>query len=142
MADQRFRFHKLSKYPHLMPADVAIWERFLERYTDFYDEVEYDARVGSGIEPSDDWPEEIKRDVHALTQKRIDAVGYTKSEIDIIEIKPRASTSAIGQVLSYRELFVRDRKPALPVRGVIITDTLAPDIEELAEKYEITVIVV
>ena len=69
-----------------------------------------------------------------LSKYRIDVVAYRSSSIEIIEVKPEASTVAIGQVVTYVELYKRDFSPRPPVRGVIITDHELPDIRYLTER--------
>ena len=37
-----------QKYPHLLPVDVPVWERFLSLFGDMYKSIDYDIRVGHG----------------------------------------------------------------------------------------------
>ena len=111
--------------------DIAIWERFLETYGNSYKGFDYDVKVGTGSTIPENTPPEYARMQDILSKFRIDVVGFRSSSIEIIEVKPEASTVAIGQVIAYRALYERDFKPTLTVRGVIITDHEVPDIKYL-----------
>ena len=133
---------KLVRYPHLMVSDVAIWERYLERYAKEWDGFRYDVRVGEGLILPDGQPGYIKAMALALTEKRIDVVGEKGQEVWIIEVKPNAMLSAVGQVLSYQVLF-EDRFPQSPKPELmIVTDRKGPDLDNLAKKFRISVFVV
>lgn len=128
-----FAPEKLRRYPHMFPLDISIWERFLEKVGSEYTGFDYDVKVGTGSTPLENTPPEYARMQDILSKFRIDVVGYKPSQIEIMEVKPEASTVAIGQVLTYLELYKRDAQPTLPVIGVIITDHAIPDIDYLTK---------
>jgi len=138
----RFKYEKLSKYPHLRPEDIEIWERFIFKYPYFFESVDYDVRVGEGQKYSKSAPENIREDLRGLTQKRIDVVGYVGNTTHIVEVKPRAATTAIGQVLTYEELYKIDFPEETNIIKTIITDHEVPDIATIVEKYNINIFVV
>lgn len=133
---------KLRKYPHLMVSDVAIWERYLDTFADLWDSFEYDVRVGEGITPDASHPAHIQSMAVALTEKRIDVVAHRGILTTLIEVKPSAMLSAIGQLLSYQILF-EERYPLKgPVNIMLITDRAGPDLANLCKKFGISVVVV
>ncbi len=129
-----FPAEKLQQYPHMFPLDIAIWERFLATHEKLYNTVAYDVKVGTGTPVPANTPPEYARMQDILSKYRIDVVGFDGSQIYIIEVKPEASTVALGQVLTYIELYKRDFAPTLPVKGVIITDRELPDIRYLTQQ--------
>lgn len=133
----RFGPNKLRKYPHMFPEDIAIWERFLEDFASTYKGFDYDVKVGTGIPPHRYITPNYNHMTDILSKYRIDAVGYKDSLIEIIEVKPMASTTAIGQVVTYLELYKRDFNPSLPVKGVIVTDWYIEDIDDLTNRLGI-----
>lgn len=133
---------KLHKYPHLMVSDVAIWERFLDSYATEWDSFEYDVRVGESITPPGDLTEELKYMAVALTQKRIDVVGHRGRDTWIIEVKPSAMLSAIGQLLSYQVLYEEKYPEKGPVKMMLITDRAGPDLLNLCKKFGIVPVMV
>ena len=133
---------KLRKYPHLMVSDVAIWERYLDKFADLWDAFGYDVRVGEGITPDPSHPDYMRKMAVALTEKRIDVVAHRGSITTLIEVKPSAMLSAIGQLLSYQILY-EERYPVKgPVKMILITDRAGPDLANLCRKFGISLVVV
>lgn len=130
------------KYPHMLPADIVLWERWLARYKDEYERYEYDVHVGKvkPIYPTS--PVDLMKLAEAVSRKRIDVVAWKEKVPVIIEVKPYAGLSALGQLLGYRILYAKEH----PEEGVIslgcITDRLDEDMEYLFNHYGITIWVV
>lgn len=123
-------------------ADTVIWNRFIEKYPDAYERMQYDYHVGDAppFNTLTDDNEDQNQDM--LYRLRIDAIGHNGNTLDVIEIKPNAGPSCIGQVMSYKTLFERDEEYNGAVRSVIITDTLKPNMDFLCEAENIKLIVV
>ncbi len=138
----RVPYGKLASYPHMKPADAVIWERFIEKYPDEYDEVIYDLNVGAGYADLGDHPQEVQGDYRILTQKKIDVVAFKDDYVDIIEIKPDASMSALGQAIGYVKLYLGYRDPKAEAYATVITDRLKPDMAHLAAHLGVWVVVV
>lgn len=109
--------------------DIDIWERFLDLYADNYLGFDYDIKVGTGAPIPEGTPDNYARMQTVLSKYRIDCVGYTDTEIHIIEVKPEAGTIAIGQIDLYVPLYRREFSPDRKVVGVIVTDRELPDIK-------------
>ena len=133
---------KLLRYPHMFPKDIAIWERFLEQHAGEYNGFSYDIKVGKGAEMPQSTPAEYARMADILSKYRIDVVGFKDNLIEIIEVKPEASTVAIGQVVAYVALYVRDFNPNIQVQGAIVTDRFIEDISYLTKLNSINYYVV
>jgi hypothetical protein len=137
-----FEYKKGYWYPHLSPAEKAIWERFLFQYPQAYDSVQYDFHVGSPppfntlTDEGEDWEQD------KLYRRRIDVIGRVGSQQDIIEVKRRATTSTIGQVEGYRDLFMRDEEPLGAVKMVIVTEEADKDVEYLCKQKGVELIIV
>lgn len=130
----RFPYKLLSKYPHLMPNDIRIWERFIKIFPNFYQSVDYDIKVGHPRIYPGNLTDQYKKDLEYLSKKRIDVVGYRGNEIHIIELKPSANFQAIGQVLGYLELFEPYAPKEANLTGFIITDFEVPDVKDICKK--------
>lgn len=133
---------KLHKYPHLMVGDIRVWEQYLGTVEPEFDSFDYDVHVGEGVKPSDDWDETIKTMALALSEKRIDVLGWKNNVPTIIEVKPSASLSAIGQVLCYRELYSSRYPGVVRPLLMIVTDFEMPDIRKLCFSFGIRFVVV
>lgn len=138
----RLLYKKRLKYPHMLGEDILIWERFIDRFPDRFDSVDYDVRVGKGITPLPELPENIKRDAKALTQKRIDVVGWLGELPTIIEVKSRVGLSALGQVLGYKILFESDFPLLFQPELLIVTGKIYSDDLFILNKSLISVVVI
>lgn len=137
-----YPYKKLAAYPHLKPADVAIWERFIDKYPNAYSSVQYDLNVGEGRgQVSHDDPSMVKS-WGMLTSQKIDVIGICDDHVDIIEIKPHARTNAIGQVLCYEILYLGYIDPFAETQTVIITDEKMNDMSLLCAHHNIGLVIV
>jgi hypothetical protein len=135
----RFSNAALYKYPRMSSEDVKIWQPFLSDQGAKYDRFDYDLKVGTGVLPDLPVPEIFLQDFQELTKKRIDAVGYNKNGATLFEVKPRAGTSALGQLLTYKILFTQSY-PDVPIYQLVLVCGLATDEEiQLYKQYGIIV---
>lgn len=141
-APGRYPYEKLASYERLRPEDVTVWETFIELFPGKDWEMDYDVKVGLGRRTDKKIQKLYAKDWRDLTRKRIDAVGWGKSDIFLIEIKPRAGLSAIGQILGYSELWVDFHNNNRRVRPTIICHSTDPDTETVAKSAGIEILVV
>jgi hypothetical protein len=117
----------------MLPADVAVWERFLKLYPHMFDSFDYDVHVGGDVERKEEWSDETFKMWSAISSKRIDVVGYKEGEVWIIEVKPEAGLTALGQLVGYKQLYIRDFKPVVKVECALVCFNMAPEERELLE---------
>ncbi|TAK58898.1 hypothetical protein EPO14_01105 [Patescibacteria group bacterium] len=140
MAETMYKYGKLPHYPHMMPADVAIWERFIDAFPGAYDACQYDVKVGTVpgfVEGAEHTHEQAQAPLYL---RKIDVVAYKAEQIDIIELKPNASMSSIGQVNGYRILFVRDFNPPVKPKAIVITDRYDFDTAHAAAEQDVVMV--
>jgi len=129
-----------SKYTHLYQKDYATWTAFIESEWNLLDEVWYDVHVGRAMgvpEGSPGWMDDV---VAGVSRKRIDVVGRIGTRFYIIEVKPEANMKAIGQVVTYRNLFIKEFKNIGPVQALIVSTTCDADILDIANEQNVTII--
>jgi len=122
------------KFPHMLPVEAELWDKFLSIRQPPFEKLEYDVHVGDAPERPPDLPEYLWGMFKSVNQKRIDVVGHDPDVIYVIEVKPRAGLSALGQVLAYKFLYLRDFKPTKPVQMRIVCERKEPNIDEIAEE--------
>ncbi len=129
---------KLPKYPHLEPLDTAIWNAWLDTTPWPPDAlVAYDVHVGTVATVPEGTPENYRRMVEHLSTLRIDVVMLRPGQTLVIEIKPSASLSAIGQALGYCHLFhAKFPHWERPV-PTILTDLPKPDTPALCAALQV-----
>ena len=137
-----YKYEKRFKYPHMKPNDVAIWERFIEQFPDAYETVQYDVAIGDVPAFMEERSSREGQAMKELYRLKIDVLGYKGNTIDLIEVKHEAGASSIGQLLGYVELYKRDFEPSAPVRPVLLSNILKPNMQYLTEQQNIKLIVV
>lgn len=130
-----------GKYPHMFPLDIAVWERFLDKYSKLYMGFYYDVVVGKEVKNTEHLDINYQKDAWILSQLRIDAVGERPESTDIIEVKPKGTMAGIGQLLTYREHYIEEYRPGKPVRMVFVVGAMDPNIISLTEKQGIVYII-
>lgn len=115
-------------YPHLLPEDIAVWERFLHARGHQFTAFDYDVRVGIGRDPGSHYAQNIRAMAIGLSQRRIDVVAYTATAIHIIEVTRQVGLKAVGQIMAYPTLYRQTYQPNLPITPLIVAETLQPDI--------------
>jgi hypothetical protein len=68
---------------------------------------------------------------HHLTTRRVDVIIRVNGVNWLVEVKPVASMSAVGQLLTYLYLLRRDRDDLLPVIPVCIAAKADDDLREV-----------
>ncbi len=127
-------------YPHMLGEDTVVWTRFLESGDFDIKEVWYDVHVGAEVKG--DWPGDSvnARIARGVTRKRIDVVALVDGVLWVIEIKPLATMFAIGQVIVYEGLFVREYETELETWPVIVCDTVDEDVIPECERLGVVVV--
>lgn len=130
----------MPHYPHMMAEDRAVWTKFLTTDRNRLKRVWYDVKVGYGV-LLDLGASDVERRIAAgLTRKRIDVVCSVGGGFWVVEIKPRASMHAIGQVISYARLFLKEYSPAGQVVPVIVCDQYDHDLLDEFDELGILVL--
>ena len=138
----RFPSILLYKYPRMSPKDVDIWKRFLMQHPTMFNSFDYDFPVGNGEDPGDQFEPNLRKDFIDLTKKRIDVVGYKDGTPSIIEVKPRANPAALGQLLTYKTLFIQSH-PSFPnITLIIVTEFINTEEQQIFNSNNIKVFVV
>ena len=138
----RFTYEIRYKYPHMVGEDSTVWERFIKKFPDRFDSVDYDWRVGDGMILDPDTDENIKRMTKMITQKRIDVVGWNQEFPTIIEVRCRIGLGILGQILGYRTLFEKDFPNILKPRILVVCEIIGKDDLAVMESYNVPVEVV
>jgi len=138
----RFPYVKRNSYPHMIGEDLIIWNRFIDRFPGRFDSVDYDWRVGQGMDLQESWEDTIKRMATMITQKRIDVLGWNGEIPTIIEVKKNVSISTLGQVLGYQILFVHDFPHIHKPEILVVCGSLSIDDSTVLGAYSIPVEVV
>lgn len=118
----------MPHYPHMMAEDREVWTKFLEAGRPAVERVWYDVRVGLGVLLGPEVSELERRVAAGVTRKRIDVVAKVGGGYWVVEVKPVANMAALGQVVTYRRLFVGEYRVDGEVFGVVVCDEVDEDV--------------
>jgi hypothetical protein len=130
-----------AKYEHMMPEDRDCWTRFIKEQPKFFSEVWYDMHVGVPVIPPEGSPLWMWDVADAVTRKRIDVIGRRENQLYVIEIKTVLNMKALGQAVTYQDLFKRDYETNLEVVPAVICELSDVDLEPVAKKLGVLVLV-
>ncbi|MBA7635001.1 hypothetical protein ES703_42601 [subsurface metagenome] len=131
-----------QEFTHLLPLERPIWARYLASTTEEFLSLVYDLHLGEGAPVDPAWSEGTAAIVAAVSRKRVDVVGETADSIIIFEVKPRAGMGAMGQLLTYRELYLREARPTKPIRMMVVCERVEPDVPRVYGQYGIEIAIV
>lgn len=133
---------KNKLYPHLMPEEIPIWERYLAKFDPDYDHLDYDVKVGTPVPLADNVPNNIREMSDTLTTKRIDVVGWRMGKPQVIEIKSVVGMKALGQAITYPILLGELLSLREPPSVLVIGETAVPDMERIFKMAEIELVMI
>ena len=115
-------------FPGLMPQEVAVLREWLRIHESEYDSFDYNVRVGVGTDPGPTYDATMRQMSLDVTRKRIDAVAIKGSDVTLIEVKKRATLSAVGQVVAYKTLWNNDNPLRPASRLLLVAAAFDPDV--------------
>lgn len=129
-----------AKYAHMLPAEVRRWDAFLDHYGMPEGAVSYDVHLGEGAPVDPSWPEWMVRMVRVLSTHRVDVVIERPDEVVIVEVKGIAGMGAVGQLIGYEALWVKERGLDRPVHLLLVCERVEADMKIVFAWYEIEVV--
>lgn len=129
-----------TSYPHLLSEDTIVWTRWLTHNIHRISGVWYDVHVGQAVSLPPETLAAIQIDALTISRKRIDVVARAGPEIWVIELKPYANYTSLGQALAYSRLFAQEYNAGGPVVPLVICCEVDPDLiddyQRLGVRYE------
>ncbi len=125
----------------MLDPDVPVWHRFLDAHGADYPGFYYNVRLTQ--ENLDErFPDpELRRLAGILKPKRIDAVAIADATTTLFEAAAVPGLRSIGQLLTYRSLWIRERPPDAPnLRLVLVCGACSRDEQLAAQDAGITVV--
>jgi hypothetical protein len=127
------------KLPGMLPQETRIFEAWWRANGSQYDSATFNVRVGAGVDPGPGFDNAARRGAILNSQYRIDALVRKGSRAEIVEVKYRAHPVAIGQLLTYKVLWMAantaEQEPLLRM----VVNQLSADMMAVAASYGITV---
>lgn len=127
------------QFPERTPRESSLIIDFLNAHIHEYDWYAFSVRVGQGTPPNPAHLPGVQQQTVRNSKLRIDMLAKVASQPFIFEVKERAIHHAIGQCITYAQLY-REEHPdePSPILGVIAR-TIEPDMERVFQSNGITV---
>ena len=138
----KYNYEIRHKYPHMIGEDSEIWTRFVYKFPGRFDTVNYDIKVGSGIDSPRITNNKMRTYWQNLTKKRIDVVAFKDNITTIIEVKKKIRLFTLGQILGYHFLYLREHVQERPVNMLIVGGTIDLDDIDILNHYHMPYIIV
>ncbi len=126
-----------GKPPHMLQTDIPVWYRFLAVYGHLFKALYYDCFVGGQWHTEEELRDPMTRMWWANTAKRLDALAELEDEIWIIEVTREPGLRAVGQLQSYRVLYLEDPKFVKIEKMVLVLERVDRDVIASAAAYGI-----
>jgi len=128
--------------PHMLTPDLPVWYRFLEKWGYPFINLYYDCLLGGPVLTEAEKMDPLKRMWRVNLAKRADAIAELKDQVWIIEVSADPNLRYLGQLQTYRALWLRDPKIAKIEKLVLVSERVDPDILDAAGMYGVLVFIV
>lgn len=118
--------------PHMLKQDVPVWYRFLEKWGSDFINVYYDCLLGGPLLTPEEKKDPLAVSWRTINAKRADAIADLENEVWIIEVAPDPGVRIIGQLQTYRALWLRDPKINKIERMVLVSESHNMDLFDAA----------
>ena len=138
LATQRwYRYGQLARYPHMLPAEVPIWERWVSQEPDWAQAVTYDVRLGAPWQLTPDATDDIRAIAAGLTTLRADVIAWDEDHLWVLEIKPSTTPGALGQALAYTALLGTTDPQSVPLIPAVLSAYHHPALRLAADRLAV-----
>ena len=119
------------QFPERTQWESAILRDFLVAHISEYDNYSFSVRVGDGLTPDPTHLPGVQRNTTFSTRKRIDMIAWQGTQPFIFEVKRRVNPGALGQLVTYRHLWMEEHPDAREPIIAAIGRTSDPDTERV-----------
>ena len=128
------------KFPHLGLIERYIVARWIDREKIDVSRLTFDYRLKPYVKPTIKAiikTEEEEKMVRDLLAFRIDVVYDEVDKITLIEVKDELRPSALGQILTYQYLYVKEKPTYKPVQAMVLAGLDNPMLHEVYDNYNV-----
>jgi hypothetical protein len=121
------RYIVAKHFPERSDREDAVILAFIAAHGDEFEQWTFSRRVGEGLAPDPSHLPAVQKNTLFGTRKRIDMLARSGSRWTIIEVKDRVTPASLGQILTYRHLFLEEFPDAEDPGLVVIGRFSDPD---------------
>jgi len=128
--------------PHMLTPDIPVWYRFLETYGAPFINLWYDCLLGAPLLTPEQEADPIQRMWRQNLARRADAIAELENELWIIEVADDPGLRSIGQLFTYRILWIRDPVIPKPEKLILVSERIEPNLLDGASSYGIQIYII
>ncbi len=126
-------------YPERTDRESTVIRDFLLAHGQEFDRFSFSVRVGEGQAPNPEHLEGVQRNTVFSTRKRIDLLAWRATQPVLVEVKERITPASLGQIQTYRHLWLEEHPDAPDPELVVIGRTSDEDTLRVLAAHGITV---
>jgi hypothetical protein len=126
-------------FPERTDRESGVIRDYLAAHHHEFDRFTFSKRVGQGVAPDPAHLEGVQRNTVFSSRKRIDILAGSGSHPTLIEVKERVTPASLGQILTYRSLFLEEHPDADEPSLVVIGRESDPDTLAVLQAHGVTV---
>ena len=107
-------------FPEITKPESDVIHDFLEAHGTEFSQFSFSVRVGQGQTPDPTHLEGVQRNAVFTSRKRIDLEVWAGAQASLVEVKVRVTPGVLGQLRTYRQLWVEEHAGALEPRLLAI----------------------
>lgn len=123
--------------PHMLKPDIPVWWRFLEAYGPSFISMYYDVLLGGPWLAPGEEKDPMMWMWRVNLAKRADVVAELEGEVWIIEVSKTPGLRAIGQLLTYKNLWLEDPGIQKPIKLILVCQDVDTDLIASAAREKI-----
>jgi hypothetical protein len=128
-------------YPERTDRESTVIRDFLFSHGTEFDRFSFSVRVGQGTTPDPATLPAVQKNTLFSTRKRIDMLAWRGTQPVIIEVKDNITPASLGQILTYRHLWLEENPGAPEPELVVIGRTTDNDTVRALNAAGVTVYV-
>lgn len=128
--------------PHMLEQDIPLWYRFLEKWGFQFINFYYDCLLGGPYLTPQELKDPLKKMWRVNLSKRADAIAELDNEVWIIEVACDPGLRVLGQLQTYRVLWLRDPKIAKIERMVLVCEAIDTDLLDAASMSGVLIYII
>ena len=129
-------------FPGLRLPERIVLEAWLAKHSAEFGRFDHNVALGPGHDPGPTFPDNIRQMSMQNSKRKVDVVAWVGERPTLIEVKERATPSAIGQLLTYAHLWEQETVYTGTPNLKIICARVSPGVIEAAQKVGISVEIV
>ena len=123
--------------PGMSRKDHELWVNYRETIDKTCISIHFNVYLGSGASAGDLFSMKWQDYWRKLTQLRADVVIELRHCVEVIEFRHNAEVDVIGSLMTYMHCLEKDNPFAKPIKGELVTNLYASEVETMCEIYKL-----